>query len=448
MTKNNNTISVSEHIENRLKPYSLYVIYERAIPSMVDGFKPGQRKAVYTASQVAKNKFIKTESLGGYSIPVAGYQHGPQSMTATISNMAAEYSNNLPILQGSGSFGSRLVQEASSPRYTSVKLHKNFDKVFVDNDILEYYEDPEHPEPRFYLPLVPTLLVNGASGIATGFATEIHSRSFDDVKEACIEYMETGSITNQLKPSFPDFDGKVYASSGDWYCEGLFEWNGKTQIEITELPIGFDREKYIQHLYKLQDEGIISSHKDRCSKKGFHFSCTLKRDVANKYSSDNESLIKKFKLRKKLNENITVIDQNESLRIYDSAEQLLKDFVDFRLGKYTVRYNHYIDRDEERMKFLKAKKEFIESVNEGSISVKEIKRSELVDVGVDFVKKQEVKAENERKYGERLADTPIQQFTYDSIEKIQDEIDGLERQIESWYSKDNNEEYKEDLNNV
>lgn len=175
--------TVTNLIDNDYKDYSKYVLYSRAIPSLIDGLKPSQRKILYTATKVAKTSRIKTASLAGAVIEKANYHHGDASLNDAINKMAQTFNNNLPLLSGEGSFGSRLVQEAAAARYTFVRLNDNFNKYFVDTDILLAGEDPEDPEPRFYLPTIPWVLVNGISGIAVGFATEIQPRNPEQLQK-------------------------------------------------------------------------------------------------------------------------------------------------------------------------------------------------------------------------------------------------------------------------
>ena len=440
MSKN---LPVSEHINSRLKPYSLYTLHSRAIPSMIDSLKPGQRKAIYTALKTAKSSFIKTASLGGYSLAMANFHHGNESMNDAIIGMAETFSNNAPLLEGSGSFGTRLVQEASSPRYTSVRLHKNFTKIFLDHEILPEREDPEDPEPIYYLPVIPMVLVNGASGIATGFATDILPRDKETIIRACEQYLNEGRV-DTLVPSFPQFDGRVYASQtpNQWVCEGKFSWKSKTQLEITELPIGFDREKYVKHLEKLSDNGLISSYDDNCSSDGFNFSVKLKQNSSN---LSDEQVFTKFKLRRKLTENITVIDENENLKIYDCAENLLKDFCDFRLSMYDKRYKYYIERDTEKRKYAIIKKEFIRMINDGEIDMKNSSRKEVKD----FILKNPIAGFNvPEKFVERLLEIPVQHLSKDYIAELEKEVEKLEKNITHWQKKNHQEAFQEDLKSI
>ena len=290
-------MNVTELIDGQYKDYSKYVLYSRAIPHMIDGLKPSQRKILYTALKTANSNRIKTASLSGNTISQANYHHGDASLNDAITKMVQPYANNVPLLDGEGSFGSRLVPEAAAPRYTYVKMSKNFDAYFSDTVVADKSLDPEDPEPAFYLPIIPWVLVNGIKGIAVGFATEIQPRDPKEIAELCVKHLNGKDILQDpLLPSYPDFFGEIYEENDNMYCEGAFIVQSQTKLIITEVPIGFNRESYVQVLDKLEDDGKIVSYVDRCDKSGFKFELTLKRGK----KLTNNQIVSMFKLKKKL----------------------------------------------------------------------------------------------------------------------------------------------------
>lgn len=254
-----NERTITDFINNEVKEYAISVVEERAIPSIVDGFKPVQRKLVYTANRVAKN-FIKTAALVGNVISVGGYYKGDASIAAACGNMAQDFpgSNNVPFIKGSGEFGKRLTPNGiAAPRYTKAMLHPNFNKFFTDSELLEYEEqDGEFFEPKYYLPSVPTVLLNGISGIAVGFACKILPYKLTDIIQ------NVGNVLRkkpqfEMTPYYGDFKGTIDKVDDKWVMRGVWRKINKTTIEITELPIGISREKYLEHLNKLEDAGLI-----------------------------------------------------------------------------------------------------------------------------------------------------------------------------------------------
>lgn len=426
---------ISEIIDNEYKDYSKYVLYSRAIPNIIDGLKPSQRKILYTATKVCRNNRIKTASLSGNVISMAEYHHGDASLNDAIPKMIQTFNNNLPLLLGEGSFGTRLVPEPAAARYTFSRLSSNFEKYFLDNDITSPSYNVGDPEPNFYLPIIPWVLVNGISGIAVGFATNILPRNPKTLSKICAKYIQGKNIDNiKIPPYFKDFEGDIILEDdGRYSINGVFLLKGNT-LNISEVPIGFDREKYVTILDSLVEDNKIVRYKDKCNKKGFNFDITLK----NGHNLSDESISKLFKLKKVLNENITVIDESGNLKVFDNPNDVIKHFCDYRLARYKDRYNHYINRDTERRELLKEKVLFIESVLNGDTVIKNKNRRVLRD-------------ELETKgwvHIDSLLSMNIYHLCSDEIDKLKDEIKKLNKNIQTWSTTDIHDAFIEDLKNV
>ena len=426
-------MNVTELIDGQYKDYSKYVLYSRAIPHMIDGLKPSQRKILYTALKTAKSNRIKTASLSGNTISQANYHHGDASLNDAITKMVQSHSNNIPLLQGEGSFGSRLVPDAAAPRYTYVQMSDNFETYFADTMVADKSIDPEDPEPAFYLPIIPWVLVNGVKGIAVGFATDIQPRNPKEIAKLCQAYLKGKNIDKEtLLPYFPDFDGKVYEELDSVYCEGNFTLTGQTKLEITEVPVGFTRESYVQILDKLEDTGKIVSYTDKCDKTGFKFDVTLKRAKKLK----DHQIVSLFKLKKKINENITTITHEGKLKVYDSPIEIIKEFCDYRIGKYDERYKYLIAEGTENMKILLAKIKFIQMIIDGRLDFKNKNRQAIKkDLTIHF----------EESIIETLIKMPIYSLCQDELERII--LAGQEQQLEirDWKAIDTTKEFIKEL---
>ena len=184
------TRTVTSFFDKEYLDYARYVVENRAIPSCIDGLKPTQRKVVYIANKIWKTgneKPMKLFQLAGRVAAEAFYHHGNTSLESSMVGMAQKFKNSLPLLEGVGQFGSLRSPAAGAPRYISAKLHPNFRLLYQDFDLLENkIEEGEKIEPAFFLPIVPTVILNGTSGIAVGFATNILNRNPKDVVDACI----------------------------------------------------------------------------------------------------------------------------------------------------------------------------------------------------------------------------------------------------------------------
>ena len=359
------------------KSFALYTTEARAIPNMIDGLKPVQRFYLYSSIVNTKKDFKKVSAVSGV-VSDYGYNHGESSASGAGQLMAAEWSNNICLVEGRGSFGTRLVQSAAAARYTYSRLHENFYKYIKDIDLAPIHNDPEHEPPAFYLPIIPLVLVNGIKGIATGFATSILPRDPEDLKKACQEYVAKGKIKTRPRIKFPHFTGTVVYKEDEnrHYCYGTFSRKGKTGLIISEVPYGYDREGYIEILDDLENKDLIVGYDDLCNKDGFQFEVKLKNSSS---TWTDEEIIKNFKLCKTHTENLTVIDQNGRLKEYKDELELIKDFCDYRFTILSARIAKRMKEYTEEARWLKVKMEFIQGVLDDKIKFKNMKKAQVID---------------------------------------------------------------------
>ena len=210
-----NSKTIEQLIDDDYYGYAKYVIESRAIPSYIDGFKPVQRKVLYVVRKTApvNGPKKKISDIAGSMSSMANYHHGSASAEDASSRMAQTFNNNVPLVTGHGSFGSRLVPEPSAPRYIFGTLSPEFDKWFSDEEVCPPNPEPDSPEPAHYLPLIPWVLVNGSSGMAVGFATNILPHAPADIAKLCHDCLRSsdGSLDSNMivKPSFPAFHGEI-----------------------------------------------------------------------------------------------------------------------------------------------------------------------------------------------------------------------------------------------
>jgi len=300
------------------------------------------------------NSKIKVSSVSGKMISDANYHHGDASASDTISKMAANYtgSNNISPFIGKGAFGSKFVKEASAPRYIFVKPNKKFFDLYNDFEICESDDDPENPEPKFYLPIIPTILLNGIEGIAVGFACKIQPYN---IKE--IIYNIKRCFNNQsqklMTPFYSGYTGKIYWVEDKAVMFGRCEIINTTKIHISEVPVSYDREKYNKFLVGLENKKLIHSFEDN-SKNNWDITIKLPRS-----SKVFQNPMKYLGLTHNLNENITLIDEDGKLIVLDNVNEIIEKFVKYRITRYQKRiaYKLYIIREETLL--TKTKMEFI-----------------------------------------------------------------------------------------
>lgn len=430
---------LSDIVHKDAKQFAIYTVEDRAIPNMVDGLKPVQRFVLYNALRKGKGdykKFRKVADLGG-SVAELGYHHGETNAQDAGALMASTWNNNLSILEGDGSFGSRLVKKAGAARYVFARIHENFFKIFKDFDCCPKHKDNEHIPPAFYLPIIPMVLVNGVEGIATGYATDILPHDPSDVVE-CTKLALEGKLDRDPVVKFPSFYGDVLERDDDKrgvVVRGTYEMTGKTKMVITEIPLKYDREKYIDVLDDLQDKDKIVSYNDRCRDGKARFEITLKRDYANKATP--ELIIKDFKLEQKISENIVVIDDKGLVRTYESSKDLINDFVKIRLGYIDQRIELMKEKTRVAMGNASVKVLFIRKVISGEIVLQGKKRAEA---------KKEIETFPELKeHVDLLLAMPLYSITTDEMEKLQKEVDKLAKEHDHWLKTNSTKEYKKDL---
>ncbi|MGY8864822.1 MAG: DNA gyrase subunit A [Methylophagaceae bacterium] len=435
-----NNYPISKVAANEWKAFAMYTVESRAIPNMIDGLKPVQRFYLYSSLINSKRDFKKVSAVSGI-ISDYGYNHGESSAAGAGQLMAAEWNNNICLIEGRGSFGTRLVQDAGAPRYVYSRVNDNFNKYVKDIDLSPIHEDPEHEPPTFYLPILPLVLANGTKGIATGFATNILPHNPKDLKKACVQYLEKGKITIKPAIKFPEFTGTVEQSKEDptkYIAYGTFVRKGKTAVSITEVPYGFDREGYVKVLDKLEDEGDIVSYEDKCNKNGFHFEVKLKLSSA---KWNDIKLITKFKLSKPFSQNLTVIDFEGKLREYTDARSLIKDFCDYRLGILQQRIDARVKEYNEEVRWLNVKMEFIQANVDGRIVFKDNTKVQVVN---------QIMQETSALGGDtnRLLALSILNLTQEEIVKLKKLIADSKQTLSLWEKTSPAEQFKTDLENV
>ena len=355
--------------------------------------------------------------------------------------MAATWNNNVCLVEGRGSFGTRLVQEPGAARYVYTRVHNNFEKYVKDMDLSPVHDDPEHEPPSYYLPVIPLVLANGTKGIATGFATNILPRSPNDLSRAVREYLLNGNIAKRLPVSFPEFNGSVTydIENKRFIVNGTFERNSKTVLTITEVPYGYDRESYVKVLNRLEDDNDIVSYEDKCDKQGFKFEIKLKLASANAWT--DERIVRKFKLTKPLSENLTVIDENGRLREYEDERDLIKDFCEFRIGVLQKRIELRLIEAAEEIRWLKVKMEFIQAILNDKIIFKDRKKK---DVGNQIL--ENTSATNDDI--DRLLRINIMSLTNEMVRDLSKDIVKAEKDVRYWTATTPKKQFMLDLEEI
>lgn len=437
--------SITEFLSNEYKEFAMYSIEGRAMPSIIDGFKPTQRKIIHGSSQVWKTgneKNLKIFQLSGYIASNCFYHHGDASLSSAIINMAQRFKNNAPLLEEDGQFGSLRSPQAGAPRYIGTKLSDNFRLLYKDFDLLEYKEEEgESIEPKFFLPIIPTVLINGSSGIAVGFASNIMNRDVKSMIEACMKVL-SGKNPGEVKPSLIGFTGDYIQDTENhkrWIIRGKFNKLNTSTVKITELPPSMTYEKYEEILDKLVDDKIIVSYDDNC-KDNIDYTIKFQRADLEKY--DNEKLTKLLKLEESSTEIFSTLDEFGKLKIFEKTEDMIMYFVNFRLGYYTKRKEFMLNKMNHELKIFANRGRFIKAILDGKLKINNVSRP-------DIIKSIEVMGlEKIDESFDYLLRMPIYSLTKELFEKLKEDFTTKKVEIKKLEETDPKDMYIDDLSDL
>ena len=299
-------INIEEAMKSAYIDYSMSVIVSRALPDVRDGLKPVHRRVLFGMSELGlrsnskykKSAFIVGEVLGKY------HPHGDSSVYNTMVRMAQDWSLRYMLVDGQGNFGSIDGDSPAAMRYTEARLKKISEEMVedLDKDTVDFqlnYDD-SIKEPTVLPTKIPSLLVNGASGIAVGMATNMPPHNLSEVIDGTVAYIKNNDIEieeliKHIKaPDFPT-GGIIYGyegvksafetGRGKVVMRGKAEFeevNGRECIVVTEIPYQVNKAEMIQRTAQLvNDKKIegISNIRDESDRKGMRIVYILKRDA-------------------------------------------------------------------------------------------------------------------------------------------------------------------------
>lgn len=394
----------------------------RSIPSIVDGLKPGQRKVLFACFKKNLKTEIKVAQLAGYVSEHTAYHHGEHSLQETIIKMAQNFvgSNNMNLLKPAGQFGTRqmLGSDASSPRYIFTHLSKYSEELFNPQDfpLLEYLDDDgQSIEPKYYVPTLPLILINGAEGIGTGFSTKIPSFNPDDLKYCLEKLVEDPDYEiPELTPWYRNFNGHIEKiETNKWVSYGAYNIK-ENVITVTEIPIGESIENYKQFLEKLEADDRIITFKNNSGDTNAHFEIKIKKETLNQWEYEG-TLEKHLKLTSNINAtNMHIFNEKGSLQKMDSPEDILISFYRIRNKYHILRKEYLIEKIKKELIILESKVKFVRAVVNEELIVFKRKKIEITK----DIKKMGLYENPTYDY---LLNLPVHTFTEETIDKLEKE---------------------------
>ena len=435
-------INIEEAMKSAYIDYSMSVIVSRALPDVRDGLKPVHRRVLFGMSELGlrsnskykKSAFIVGEVLGKY------HPHGDSSVYDTMVRMAQEWSLRYMLVDGQGNFGSIDGDSPAAMRYTEARLKKISEDMVqdLDKDTVDFqlnYDD-SLKEPTVLPTKIPNLLVNGASGIAVGMATNMPPHNLSEVIDGTIAYIDNNDIEiseliNHIKaPDFPT-GGVIYGYDGVKEAfetgrgrvvmrgKAIFEEvNGRECIIVTEIPYLVNKSDMIQKTAQLiNDKKIdgISNIRDESDRKGMRIVYVLKKDaipniVLNKLFK-HTSLQSSFSVN-----NIALVNGRPKLL---NLKEMIVHFVEHRHEVVVRRTKFELKKADDRAHILEGLIIASDNIDDMISIIKASKNAD--DARENLIKKYDL-SENQSK---AIVEMRLRQLTGLEQDKLRNEYDDL-----------------------
>ena len=435
-------INIEEAMKSAYIDYSMSVIVSRALPDVRDGLKPVHRRVLFGMSELGlrsnskykKSAFIVGEVLGKY------HPHGDSSVYDTMVRMAQEWSLRYMLVDGQGNFGSIDGDSPAAMRYTEARLKKISEDMVqdLDKDTVDFqlnYDD-SLKEPTVLPTKIPNLLVNGASGIAVGMATNMPPHNLSEVIDGTIAYIDNNNIEiseliNHIKaPDFPT-GGIIYGYDGVKEAfetgrgrvvmrgKAIFEEvNGRECIIVTEIPYLVNKSDMIQKTAQLiNDKKIdgISNIRDESDRKGMRIVYVLKKDaipniVLNKLFK-HTSLQSSFSVN-----NIALVNGRPKLL---NLKEMIVHFVEHRHEVVVRRTKFELKKAEDRAHILQGLIIASDNIDDMISIIKASKNAD--DAREKLIKKYDLSEDQSK----AIVEMRLRQLTGLEQDKLRNEYDNL-----------------------
>ena len=411
-------ITYEQFIHNEMIHFSKYDC-DRSIPNLMDGLKTSQRKVAYTGFKRKLTNEIKVAQYSGSVSEISCYHHGEQSLNGAIVGMAQEYvgSNNIPILEPKGQFGTRLQggHDSASVRYIFTNLNPLTRSIFIESDdlVLDYLQDDGTPvEPIYYAPIIPMIVVNGGSGIGTGFSSSVMAHNALHIIDYITGVLQGTSPENLpvIEPYYEGFRGSITKIADSKYLiKGCYDIISEKQVRITELPVGTWTDNYKQDLESIIDkankvpgsssksENKISVAKAKSKNPIVDYtdmSTDIKVDITITFANGviNQLIAKETdygcnaleKLLKlyttKTTTNMHMFDEKEKLKKFDNILDIISHYMKVRQDVYVKRKAAQLEILKRDVMLLENKAKFITEILEETIDLRRKKSSQIVEL--------------------------------------------------------------------
>jgi len=409
---------------------------KRMIPNIMDGFKPVQRKILYVFHKENIKGETKVISLSGSLMKSAAYHNGDASSNKAIISMAQNFvgSNNINLILGKGNFGSRLKggSNAASPRYIYTKLSDITPYIFKkeDNDILTYQNDDGFPiEPIFYVPIIPMILVNGGTGIGSGYSSNIPSYNPVDIVTYLLKKIKGVKKNIELKPYAKDFKGELILDKENnrYVSKGIITKMSDYIYDITELPLGTWNDSYYEFLDDLSNDkkdpktnklirkAYVREWVKDGNDKDVKIKVYLHKDVPKEFI---KNYWKSLKMETYISlSNMHLFDENQKIQKYDTQYDIIDKYFTVRLEYYEKRKQFQIKKLKYDIDIIINRIQFVKEVIEDRLKINKRGREQIE---TDLTKLKLMKVDDSYSY---LLNMSIVSLTKEKIVELKEELD-------------------------
>ncbi|HKC69169.1 MAG TPA: DNA topoisomerase (ATP-hydrolyzing), partial [Bacteroidia bacterium] len=394
------SINIEDEMKTAYIDYSMSVIVSRALPDVRDGLKPVHRRVLYGMLELGvmhnrpykKSARIVGEVLGKY------HPHGDSSVYDTMVRMAQDWSLRYPLVDGQGNYGSIDGDPPAAMRYTEARLKKIAEEMLndIEKDTVDFRSnfDDSLTEPTVLPSRIPNLLVNGASGIAVGMATNMAPHNLTEIIDACCAYIENNNIDVKGLMEFvkaPDFPtgGIIYGYGGVKDAletgRGRIVLRAKAVIEnvkdrerivVNEIPYQLNKAEMIKRQWELCEEKKIegiSGIRDESDRDGMRIVYDLKRDAISNVVLNN--LYKYSPLQTSFSVNNIALVNGRPMML--NLRDQIHHFVEFRHEVVVRRTKYDLAQAEKRAHILEG---LVIAINNIDAVIKIIRESESPDL--------------------------------------------------------------------
>ena len=393
-------IPIEDEMRRSYLDYAMSTIIGRALPDVRDGLKPVHRRilyAMYELNNTHDKPYKKSARIVGDVIGKF-HPHGDQAVYDAIARMAQDFSMRYPLVDGQGNFGSIDGDPPAAMRYTEVRLSRIAEEALrdIEKETVAFRPnyDESLQEPLVLPSRIPSLLINGSSGIAVGMATNIPPHNLAEVIDGTIAYIDDPDITiPELMRHIPgpDFPTRaiIYGRDGirDAYETGKghillratthieTKKDGRESIIITQLPYQVNKARLIETIVELVNEKKvegISTIRDESSREGIRVVIELKR---NEYAMP---ILNKLYKQTQMQTTfgiifLTIVNREPRLL---NLKELIREFVEFRKEVVTKRSSFELRKAQDRLHILEGLKIALENIDEVVSIIKKAKNTE------------------------------------------------------------------------